>query len=774
MHEHVEPVGDARRRPARPQRRRARAHAPAVGEDVARARARRSSPSTSTRAGLDERPRRARLQPRRLRLHDLHRQLGPLPEEISAAVNEADLAVASVLSGNRNFEGRINPDVKMNYLASPPLVVAYALAGTMDIDLVERAARARTPTARTSTCATSGRRRRRSPRRSSTAVQSDMFRKRYGEVFDGDERWNGLDVPDRRPLRVGRRTRPTCAPAVLRRACRASPSRSPTSRARASSRCSATRVTTDHISPAGAIKRGRPGRPVPARSTASTPRDFNSYGSRRGNHEVMVRGTFANIRLRNLLGAGAPRAASRATSPDGEEMSIYDAAMRYRAGGRRRSSCSAARSTARARRATGRPRARALLGVRAVIAETFERIHRSNLVGMGVLPLQFPEGESAGSARAHRRGGASRSPAWPSAERRRAAARPCTVQAGRRRVRGAGAHRHAQGGRLLPPRRDPALRPAPARRGGGVTDVLIVGDTLRSPELRHELPIAIGDPFLYAEHDGRRIVLTNVAGGRPARGGGARRRAPPRRGAGPRRAHRRRAPAPRGRARGPRARGRARGRALGARPARLPGRGRRPAARPRRGARGRPRGVRPAPPPQDRGRARRDPPGHRGRAGRRSPRRPASCARRARATASWSGRARSSPPSACARGWPSSAGAAGATLPARRHRRDDGPRRRDRARVRARPLKPDTPICFDLWPQDDASGCWTDMTRTYVVGEVSDAVGDLHRLVREAHERSLAAAAPGRAGREALRRGLRRLRGRRAPDAAHGRARARR
>ena len=162
-------------------------------------------------------------------------------------------------------------------------------------------------------------------------------------------------------------------------------------------------VTTDHISPAGSIKRDGPAG-VYLQEQGVEPRDFNSYGSRRGNHEVMMRGTFANIRLRNLLGAGAercPKAASRcylAGDPaDAEQMPIYDAAMRYIASRRRRWSCSPARSTARAPRATGPPRARRLLGVRAVIAESFERIHRSNLVGMGVLPLQFPDGQSAAS-----------------------------------------------------------------------------------------------------------------------------------------------------------------------------------------------------------------------------------------------------------------------------------------------------------------------------------------------------------------------------------------
>ncbi len=317
---------------------------------------------------------------------------GPLPEEISAAVQENDLTVCSVLSGNRNFEGRINPDVKMNYLASPPLVVAYALAGTMDIDFAteplgtagdgsEVYLRDIWPSSREIAETVQ------------EAVQSDMFRKSYGQVYEGDVNWNGLDVPggDRYawsddstyvrqpPFFEGMPAEPEPVQDIIG--------------ARALALLGDS-VTTDHISPAGAIKRDSPAGEY-LESQGVAPVDFNSYGARRGNHEVMMRGTFANIRLRNLLAPGTEGGVTL-HQPSGEQMSIYDAAMRYAGegtplvvlGGREYGSGSsrdwAAKGTA-------------LLGVRAVIAESFERIHRSNLVGMGVLPLEFPPGESAES-----------------------------------------------------------------------------------------------------------------------------------------------------------------------------------------------------------------------------------------------------------------------------------------------------------------------------------------------------------------------------------------
>ena len=323
---------------------------------------------------------------------------GPLPEEISAAVDQGDLAVVSVLSGNRNFEGRINQDVKMNYLASPPLCVAYALAGTMDIDLATDPLGTGAdgepvmlsdlwPSEREIAEAIEH------------AVQSDMFRSSYAEVFDGDERWNGLDVPtgDRfawnddstyvrnPPYFEGMGPEPADIVEI------------------AGARVLAVlgdSVTTDHISPAGAIKKDSPAGAY-LQEHGVKPTDFNSYGSRRGNHEVMMRGTFANIRLRNLLAPGTEGGVTRylgsgSGSGEGEEMSIYDAAMRYAEAetplvvlaGKEYGSGSSRDWAAKGTK---------LLGVRVVIAESYERIHRSNLVGMGVLPLQFADGESVES-----------------------------------------------------------------------------------------------------------------------------------------------------------------------------------------------------------------------------------------------------------------------------------------------------------------------------------------------------------------------------------------
>ena len=317
---------------------------------------------------------------------------GPLAEEISAAVSESDLAVVSVLSGNRNFEGRINPDVKMNYLASPPLCVAYALAGTMDIDLYEEPLgeddrgnpvylKDIWPTA-AEVAETIG-----------TAVQSDMFRKSYGEVFDGDDRWNSLEVPTGDSFAWDEQSTYVRRPPFFE----GLPSEPEPLADIEGARVLAIlgdSVTTDHISPAGSIKRDGPaGRYLVEHGIE--PRDFNSYGSRRGNHEVMMRGTFANIRLRNLLAPGTEGGVTLLL-PDGEEMSIYDAAMRYLEegtplvvlAGKEYGSGSSRDWAAKGTR---------LLGVRAVIAESFERIHRSNLVGMGVLPLQFADGESVKS-----------------------------------------------------------------------------------------------------------------------------------------------------------------------------------------------------------------------------------------------------------------------------------------------------------------------------------------------------------------------------------------
>jgi len=317
---------------------------------------------------------------------------GPLPEAISAAVAAKDLAVVSVLSGNRNFEGRINPDTKMSYLASPPLVVAYALAGSMDIDLTTEpigTGSAGKPVYLTDIWP--------SPTEIEEVVHGsvapEMFSRDYADVFAGDERWQDLDVPAgevfawdeastyvrRPPYFNGMPAEP--APVTDIHGARVLAMLGDS-------------VTTDHISPAGAIKADSPAGQY-LTSHGIERRDFNSYGSRRGNHEVMIRGTFANIRLRNQLAPGTEGGVTMKL-PEGTQTSIYEASRAYSAegtplvvvGGKEYGSGSsrdwAAKGTA-------------LLGVRAVLVESFERIHRSNLIGMGVLPLQFKPGESASS-----------------------------------------------------------------------------------------------------------------------------------------------------------------------------------------------------------------------------------------------------------------------------------------------------------------------------------------------------------------------------------------
>jgi aconitate hydratase len=320
---------------------------------------------------------------------------GPLPPEISAAVAEGDLAVCSVLSGNRNFEGRINQDVKMNYLASPPLCVAYALAGTMDIDLY----------ADPLGTASDGEPvylRDLWPSQAEVnalieeAVQSDMFRRSYGEVFAGDERWASLDVPGGDRFAWDESSTYVRRPRFFDGMAEAPAQVDDVEAARVLAVLGDS-VTTDHISPAGAIKRDSPaGRYLLEHGVE--PRDFNSYGSRRGNHEVMMRGTFANIRLRNQLKSdpALPEGGVTVHLPSGEQTSIYDAAVRYAEegtplvvlAGKEYGSGSSRDWAAKGTK---------LLGVRAVIAESFERIHRSNLVGMGVLPLQFADGDSVAS-----------------------------------------------------------------------------------------------------------------------------------------------------------------------------------------------------------------------------------------------------------------------------------------------------------------------------------------------------------------------------------------
>ena len=317
---------------------------------------------------------------------------GPLPAEVSQAVNDADLAVVSVLSGNRNFEGRINPDVKMNYLASPPLVIAYALAGTMDIDFATEPL-GQDPEGRdvflsdiwpdpTEVQAVID-----------ATIDREMYTRDYADVFAGDERWQGLDTPEGDTFAWDEdSTYVRKAPFFEGLSMELTPV-TDIKDARVLALLGDS-VTTDHISPAGAIKADSPaGRYLAEHGVARA--DFNSYGSRRGNHEVMIRGTFANIRLRNQLLDGVEGGYTR-NFLTGEQESIFDASQAYQAagiplvvlGGKEYGSGSsrdwAAKGTA-------------LLGVKAVIAESFERIHRSNLIGMGVVPLQFPAGQSAES-----------------------------------------------------------------------------------------------------------------------------------------------------------------------------------------------------------------------------------------------------------------------------------------------------------------------------------------------------------------------------------------
>jgi aconitate hydratase len=319
---------------------------------------------------------------------------GPLPDEISRVVNDEDLAVVSVLSGNRNFEGRINPDVKMNYLASPPLVVAYALAGSMDMDLYNEPL-GQDPDGNDVFMRDIWPTEAEVAQTIEQAVQADQFRKSYAEVFDGDERWNGLEVPDGELFDWDPRSTYVRRPPFFENLPREPLPVEDIVDARVLAVLGDS-VTTDHISPAGSIKKGGPAA-LYLNENHVEGRDFNSFGSRRGNHEVMMRGTFANIRLRNLLAPGTEGGVTRYLA-DGSsaDMSIYDASMRYQdAGvplvvlaGKEYGSGSSRDWAAKGTK---------LLGVRAVIAESFERIHRSNLVGMGVLPLQFTGGNTIAS-----------------------------------------------------------------------------------------------------------------------------------------------------------------------------------------------------------------------------------------------------------------------------------------------------------------------------------------------------------------------------------------
>jgi aconitate hydratase len=318
---------------------------------------------------------------------------GPIIEEISTAVNEHDLAVVSVLSGNRNFEGRINPDVKMNYLASPPLVIAYALAGTMDFDFENDPLGQDTdgndvflrdiwPTPDEVEQTIAG------------AISQDMFTSDYSDVFAGDERWQGLPTPEGDTFAWDPESTYVRKPPYFDGMSKDPSPVQDISGARVLAKLGDS-VTTDHISPAGAIKVDSPAGRYLAEHGVER-KDFNSYGSRRGNHEVMIRGTFANIRLRNQLLDGVEGGFTRDFTKDGEQSSIYDAAQSYAAAGTPLVILSGKEYGSGSSRDWA-AKGTALLGVKAVIAESYERIHRSNLIGMGVLPLQYPQGENAES-----------------------------------------------------------------------------------------------------------------------------------------------------------------------------------------------------------------------------------------------------------------------------------------------------------------------------------------------------------------------------------------
>ncbi|MFB6574463.1 aconitate hydratase AcnA [Kocuria palustris] len=319
---------------------------------------------------------------------------GPLESEISQAVQDNDLAVTSVLSGNRNFEGRINPDVKMNYLASPPLVVAYALAGTMDFDFQNEPLGQDSegndvflkdiwpdPTEVQQII--------------DDSIETEMFTDSYGTIFDGDERWQSLETPTGKTFEWDAESTYVRKPPYFEGMTMETSPVTDIEGARVLLKLGDS-VTTDHISPAGSFKSDTPAGKYLIENGVER-KDFNSYGSRRGNHEVMIRGTFANIRIKNQLLDGVEGGFTRDfTQEGGPQAAVYDAAMNYQEagvplvvlGGKEYGSGSsrdwAAKGTS-------------LLGVRAVITESYERIHRSNLIGMGVLPLQFPQGESADS-----------------------------------------------------------------------------------------------------------------------------------------------------------------------------------------------------------------------------------------------------------------------------------------------------------------------------------------------------------------------------------------
>ncbi|MFJ8844550.1 aconitate hydratase AcnA [Streptomyces cyaneofuscatus] len=317
---------------------------------------------------------------------------GPLPEEVSKAVNDNDLAVTSVLSGNRNFEGRINPDVKMNYLASPPLVVAYAIAGSMKVDITKDALgvdQDGKPVYLTDIW----------PSEAevndvvANAIGEDMFNKSYQDVFAGDAQWQALPIPTGNTFEWDSESTYVRKPPYFEGMTMETTPVEDITGARVLAKLGDS-VTTDHISPAGAIKADTPAGKYLTEHGIER-RDFNSYGSRRGNHEVMIRGTFANIRLRNQIAPGTEGGYTRDfTQADGPVSFIYDASQNYQAAGTPLAILAGKEYGSGSSRDWA-AKGTALLGVKAVIAESYERIHRSNLIGMGVLPLQFPEGQNA-------------------------------------------------------------------------------------------------------------------------------------------------------------------------------------------------------------------------------------------------------------------------------------------------------------------------------------------------------------------------------------------
>jgi aconitate hydratase len=325
-------------------------------------------------------------------VHNCIGNSGPLKENISKTINDKHLVAAAVLSGNRNFEGRVHADVRANYLASPPLVVAYALAGTVDIDL------------QTEPLGTGGDGKpvylkdvwpsnAEIAAAMAKSIHTHMFKSEYDEVFTGTEAWRTLPVPEGDLYAWDKNSTYVKHPPYFEQMTHEVPALEDIKGARVLALLGDS-ITTDHISPAGSIKANGPaGKYLIERGVAVA--DFNSYGSRRGNDEVMVRGTFANVRLKNLLAPGTEGGVTRHL-PDGEEMSIYDASVKYAKekvpviilAGKEYGSGSSRDWAAKGP---------LLLGVRAVIADSYERIHRSNLVGMGILPLQFMPGQNAGS-----------------------------------------------------------------------------------------------------------------------------------------------------------------------------------------------------------------------------------------------------------------------------------------------------------------------------------------------------------------------------------------